>query len=247
MRNSKNAGFSLVELAVTLVVVGLLMAGLTSGAHLIQAAKLNKVISELTGYKTAVENFRLKYNGWPGDLANAASIWGAYAAGPPATGTSNGNGNNIVTGPTTEVVLAWQHLALANFITGSYTGRDAGTPDFVIDTNMPGSVIKSAHYLIEYNTDIFDTKGIFLQLGSNQTVALPWGSALTPADANIIDTKIDGGDGPVTGEIFFIRGDEVSADATKCVTGTFNVDASATALLADNTVSCRLILWLEKR
>lgn len=238
MSRKNNAAFSLIELAVTLVVIGILVAAITSGSHLLQAAKINKVISEIKGYSDGIENFRLKYNGWPGDLPNAANLWGAT--------TSNGNGNEQISGNTTESLLAWQHLTLGNFIVGSYTGLDAGTADFSVNVNVPPSVIKPAYYFLSYNGDIFNTKGNFLQLGTSQNDTSPWGSALTPSDAYIIDKKIDDGK-PTSGNIFFFRGDEVKSDDGFCVTGVFDTDNSADAILTDNTISCRLILWLDKK
>jgi len=242
---AKQKGFSLVELAITIVIVGLMVAGVTSGLHLMQAAKINQVISEITGYTKGVENFRLKYNALPGDFPVAASIWGAYAAGPPITGAHNGNGDEQISGDLTESLYAWRHLVLANMIIGDYSGADAGTPDYIAGTNVPSSqAYEGRHYFLSKFNNIFNTYGNILQFGSNQTDTKPWGASLTPADANIIDGKIDDG-APTTGDVFFFRGDEYAAINGSCVDDTWDA-ASANAILTDNTVSCRLIVWLTK-
>src|SRR4051812_33687590 len=126
----KNSGFSLIELAVTLVIAGLLAAGITGGMHLMQAAKLDKLITEITGYSTAVQNFRLKYNAWPGDMPNATTYWGLYNAGTNPEGTVNGDGNERIgaeaSGNLLESLRASQQMALGNFIAGHFTGVTNG-------------------------------------------------------------------------------------------------------------------------
>jgi prepilin-type N-terminal cleavage/methylation domain-containing protein len=57
------SGFSLLELSITLVIVGLATAAITSGTHLMQAAKLNNIIAEISGYVKATNSFKDKYKG----------------------------------------------------------------------------------------------------------------------------------------------------------------------------------------
>lgn len=240
-----NSGFSLLELSIVLVIIGLIIAGVMGGNHLLQAAKLNKVIAEIKGYAEAIYNFKEKYHAWPGDMPNATSYWGTYNAGTNPKGTVNGNGNELIEGNATERIRAWQQLSLADMITGYYTGVDAGTPDHEIGVNVPGSVLEGKHYFLHTaTTPHFGTTGQSLQLGSTKTNDLPWDAALTPADAYTIDKKIDDGK-PDSGQVYFFRGDEYLADTTKCVNP--NKDqASGTAILTDNTVSCRVWFWLQK-
>ncbi|MEJ0010791.1 MAG: prepilin-type N-terminal cleavage/methylation domain-containing protein [Alphaproteobacteria bacterium] len=60
--------FTLVELAIVLVIIGLLVGGVLVGADLITSAKINATVSDLQSYTTAATTFRDKYNGIPGDL-----------------------------------------------------------------------------------------------------------------------------------------------------------------------------------
>ena len=127
------SGFSLVELSIVLVILGLLVGGVLSGQSLIHAAELRSVIRDDQKYMAATQSFREKYNALPGDMANATSYWGAAAACPgvsttAAGGTCNGDGNNMITqaattaNPGNETLRYWQQLGLAGMIEGSFTG-----------------------------------------------------------------------------------------------------------------------------
>ncbi len=245
MKKNKNiSGFSLVELSVVLVVAGLTMAAITSGAHLLQAAKLNKTISEITGYVTAVNNFKDKHKAWPGDMTNATSYWGTYHVTNNPNGVVNGNGDEQIAGAFQgEPLYAWQEMALSGLIPGKYTGQDAGTPDFVAGVNLPGSSIAGSYFMLYYYPT-FGTTGNYLQLGSQQSNTQPNASVLSPSDTHVIDIKIDDGLA-TTGNFIGFRGDEFFGVAGKCVTSDHNT-ASANYILTDNTVSCRLGYWINK-
>lgn len=232
-------GFSLVELAITLVVIGMIVAAITAGGHLMQAARINKIISELAGYKEAVEDFQLKFHSFPGDMPNATNFW---------DDTVNGNGNEQIAGDLTERLRAWQHLSKAKIITGNYSGEEAGTPDFQIGINVPGSVIKEAYYLLGY-TQVYDATagrvGNGLQLVTTEDSADPSGSVLTSADARIIDKKLDEDADPAAGNIYVLRSDNLKATNDSCVSTNYVSATSADYVTSDKTTSCRLLLWLD--
>lgn len=171
---TSQSGFSLVELSIVLVILGLLTGGILGGQALIRAAELRAVPTEYSRHITAVQTFRDKYFSIPGDMNNAVKFWGAQAGATtdgadatctaldvssPATGTPtcNGNGNGRVFGysPTTtaaaaEIYRFWQHLANAGLIEGSFTGVlgttiGGSTPlATTIGTNVPRSRISTA-------------------------------------------------------------------------------------------------------
>src|ERR1700754_5054766 len=102
-------GFTLVELSIVLVILGLLVGGVLAGQSLIRAAELRSISTDTTQYRTALFSFREKYNALPGDMINATSFWGDRATGAESCadgaiangtpGTCNGNGNGMIGAP----------------------------------------------------------------------------------------------------------------------------------------------------
>jgi prepilin-type N-terminal cleavage/methylation domain-containing protein len=147
-------GFSLVELSIVLVILGLLVGGVLSGQSLIQAAQLRTVVTEHDRWIAATHTFRDKYFALPGDMTNATAFWGTLsgttcplAETAPAnttTGVCDGDGDGQITrGSTaaTEVFQFWKHLANAGMIEGNYTGiYGSGTSGSIGKTDtVPGS------------------------------------------------------------------------------------------------------------
>ena len=154
MHNSlrSRCGFTLVELSIVLVILGLLVGGVLTGQSLIRAAELRAVSKEFQTYQTAAMSFRDKYFGLPGDITNATAFWGqnTVCGGGAATGVCNGNGDGIVNDAgvangTNEVLQFWTQLALAGMIEGSYTGIAGPTHgnDSTAGINVPRSKISS--------------------------------------------------------------------------------------------------------
>jgi prepilin-type N-terminal cleavage/methylation domain-containing protein len=112
-------GFTLIEIAIVLVIIGLLLGGVLKGQELITSARVRNLISQQDGVKAAYFGFLDRFRALPGDYNQATTnITGA---------TQNGNNNgqitaNGVAGATVdEHILAWEHLSKAGFINGSYT------------------------------------------------------------------------------------------------------------------------------
>jgi prepilin-type N-terminal cleavage/methylation domain-containing protein len=155
-------GFTLVELAIVLVIIALLAGGLTVGQSMIAASRLRAVSTEAQNYITAIGTFQEKYAGLPGDITNATTFWGdnptacsntSIPDGSP--GTCNGDGNNITSLSTSpnanaENMQMWNQLASAGLIEGRYAGVNAASPDsngvYHIGTknyNVPSSAVKN--------------------------------------------------------------------------------------------------------
>lgn len=115
---SRHRGFTLVEIAIVLVIIGLLLGGVLKGQELITSARVRNLISQQDGVKAAFFGFQDRYRALPGDYSTAS----ANIKCPD--GCFNGDGNGYVdpvnTAGTVESILAWTHLASAGFLTGIY-------------------------------------------------------------------------------------------------------------------------------
>ena len=67
---TNNKAFSLIELSIVLIIIGLLVAGITGGQSLIESAKIKNLANEIDGWRKALLIFRVKNDRWPGDLDN---------------------------------------------------------------------------------------------------------------------------------------------------------------------------------
>lgn len=117
----KQSGFTLVEIAIVLVIVGLILGGVLKGQEMISNAKVRNIIDQTTAIQTAVYAFQDRYRALPGDFSSAAaSIQGVTGGANGGNGDGNGfiNSNN-------DRGLFWLHLASAGFITGNFDGAAA--------------------------------------------------------------------------------------------------------------------------
>jgi prepilin-type N-terminal cleavage/methylation domain-containing protein len=125
------SGFTLVEIAIVLVIIGLLLGGILKGQEMITQAKIKNIINDFNGLSAAMYSYQDRYRALPGDDLTAGTRWAGSFAG-------NGNGqfdaqggahtapevyNNVPTAvpaaTTPEVNLFWWHLRLAGFVPGS--------------------------------------------------------------------------------------------------------------------------------
>ena len=114
----KQTGFTLIEIAIVLVIIGLLLGGVLKGQELITSARVRNLISQQDGVKAAYFGFLDRFRALPGDYSQAV--------GNIALVTTNGNGNGQIRSIAAadvvdEFILVWEHLSRAGFINGSYT------------------------------------------------------------------------------------------------------------------------------
>ncbi|MBL8514437.1 MAG: prepilin-type N-terminal cleavage/methylation domain-containing protein [Betaproteobacteria bacterium] len=127
---SQQSGFTLVEIAIVLVIIGLLLGGILKGQELINSAKVKGLAQDFRNVQTALYGYQDRYKSIPGDHATAAtSINGATNATTPATSIGNGriDGAWNTTTNTDESLLFWQHIRLAGFMSGPTAVAD---PDY---------------------------------------------------------------------------------------------------------------------
>lgn len=203
----KEQGFTLVEISIVIVIIGFLIAGLLMGQSILRNSSVRAITAEAASYTLAISNFRDKYQALPGDFAGASSVW---------SGVSNGNGDGLITinisnANLAEQFLAWQHLAKAEMIKGSYTGAagSGGVRDRIYGSNVPASELKKAGWGL-ISVTLTDIAGGYTQIPYTAPDIVPnhvlWlgGSTVTatadsqnpvllPQEASDIDTKSDDG------------------------------------------------------
>ena len=117
-------GFTLIEVAIVFIVIGLLVGAAMKGQELITAARVREIIKQQEEYKTAYLGFVQRFAYPPGDYPRAtADIKGVAATGPCGNPEANGNGdgNNRIDAAGSEHTLVWEHLSRAGFLTIPYT------------------------------------------------------------------------------------------------------------------------------
>lgn len=241
-------GFSLVELSIAIVVIGLMIGGVFVGNVLIRSSELRAVISEIDKIKSALITFEEKYYGLPGDITNASSLW---------SGAANGDGDGLIEGNADasgnpESLAAWHHLSQAGLIPGNYTGISNTTTPYAVrmgtDQNIFASQFKAGLYYLwnaaSTGGDIFGvTYGNVIHFGSIATSdASPMGAIFSVTEAANIDKKIDDGVAN-TGSLLAVN--SVDHAGTDCSDSLGS--AGANYNYASSLIACRLFIFFDEK
>ena len=227
MDTMDRSGFSLVELSIVLVILGLLTGGVLTGQSLIRAAELRSVTSEVNEFKMAYNTFKGKYFSIPGDMPNAPQFWpvipttGAQRCDGVTLGFCDGGGEITSTGGY-ENLRAWQEFSLSGLLQGNYTGEPTGNvlnPN-TIDTNIPSSKIGGGWDIFRSSISNNKTHVMLGNIGTDiQFNTVP---VLSSEEMWNLDKKTDDGL-PDTGSITSFNG----TGASNCVdAGDYDLDSN---------------------
>lgn len=229
--DKNTSGFTLVEISIVLVVIGLIVGGILVGVDMVKSAELRGTISQVEKYNSAVNTFRIKYNGLPGDILQSyAAAFGLYTLSV-AVGSGTGDGSGLIEGggagltvPSGETLVFWRHLSDAGLIDGSFgtngnslivnaTGLvTANNTD--VASSLPPTKLTPRQFFTVYSVAGFNYYQILPVAQVSSPAAYTYGpSGITPVQAYNIDIKLDDGT-PNGGSVIAKSITAVDANAT---------------------------------
>ncbi|MBY0407535.1 MAG: prepilin-type N-terminal cleavage/methylation domain-containing protein, partial [Rickettsiales bacterium] len=164
----EEAGFTLLELSVVIVIIGLLVGGILVGRDLIKSAELRATVGQSDRYNTAVQTFKLKYNSIPGDMRRTeANAFGLFTLTGTATGRGDGNGlveggGTGATVPIGETLVFWRHMYEAGFVDGAFgvqadsvitTTGEVTTTVTTVEQSLPGTKVTPQNSFVVFSVN----------------------------------------------------------------------------------------------
>jgi prepilin-type N-terminal cleavage/methylation domain-containing protein len=136
----QQSGFTLVEIAIVLVIIGLLLGGVLKGQELINSAKAKSYAQDFRTIQSALYGFQDRFKGIPGDLVSASTKISGGATNATTTNAGNGQINGVWDTVTNadESCLAFQHMRLAGFLAGNTSGDCTSGASGYYQTNADG-------------------------------------------------------------------------------------------------------------
>jgi prepilin-type N-terminal cleavage/methylation domain-containing protein len=229
MIEKMNKGFTLIELAIVVVVLGILITGIIGGQSLIESAKKREVITGFTQLRTGLNAFKLEFDAIPGDMEDAYDYWGDDCSS--SEGRCNGDGDNKITSGNSnferycwsiqcEKCMFYKHMSLAGILNEKIDCINEGPFE---ENNSIRNPLKYKSYFFVSNRCIKDlgyydcdttseyTSGLYLMGGSTgpNEIEYPWvrcnfTGSFTPKQQKYIDEKLDDGK-PKTGKFVAVQ------------------------------------------
>lgn len=206
-----NRAFTLVELAIVLVIIGLIVGGVLVGQDLIALAGARSLMKQMEGYQAAVSTFRTKYNCMPGDCLNANDS----GLGPNGNGDGTigcGTGSGRLTDPSTTVCYNksfggmtnsnmvrstgepnyfFMHLSAAGLISDSISQNPGGNVSTSMDLYFPKAATGKGYlHVLTWSNVTYIRTGIFGTDASGNPLVMG-GGALSGQQAQYITQKLD--------------------------------------------------------
>lgn len=214
-----NRGFTLLEISIVIVIIGLLAGGILVGRDMMEAAEIRATITQIEKYNTATRTFMLKYNALPGDMPPATAA--AIGFKPRGVNPGQGDGDGVLAGSwvngtnsrcdesqsSGEVLLFWADLSQDNLIEGGFTDASADTPATYEGSDvaryMPKAKLGGDNYIYVYNENSVNHYGILAKPRAFAGVCGPsfvGTRGLSAMQAYNMDVKMDDGM-PQTGNV----------------------------------------------
>ena len=259
MKTKQQSGFTLVEIAIVLVVIGLLLGGILKGQQLINSARVRNLADQNSGVQAAYYGFIDRFRNLPGDMtpANACTQVGqkidvGNCATPANAPGGNGDGRILTVA---EAGAVWPHLSAAGFLNGTFTGQQVDTT-----TDLTAALYRTAvahggvppnafqgPILLAHMSDYIDTTAA--TRASVIRLAYSFGGNIPVPILRDLDQKLDNG----------VAGSGVLVSAVETAVGTagtfgavsdydattgddcMNADSPATWFVDSNNATCNAI------
>ncbi len=203
---AQQSGYTLVELSISIIIIGLLIGAITAGTTLMQQAEVRTIIADLRNFQTYYSTFKTTYDAVPGDFKAADTYWSGTTCHATVSTACNGDGDNLIrwrdvattaAGTGDEAGRALKHLSLSGImpfsigqLTATYAG---GLNELSTATQLipPSSSVNVASCIFfAYNTVAVATTTDAIGENASATgfLASPW--AATSKNAVFMGAKI---------------------------------------------------------
>lgn len=246
----KETGFTLIELSIVLVIIGLLVGGVMVGRDLIHASEVRAQVSQFEKFNTAVKTFKLKYQLLPGDMTFLQARQFSFTNSGGGAGDGNSNGLiNDLNGAIPIGALLWEpdlffvQLSEASLIEGKYSYVNT---HYYIGEQFPPAKIGTGG-ILAFSLSTGKLGYFFgLNVSLNNDIhfsAISTAGVITPYDASTLDLKMDDGI-PTSGRV---RSATVTASvpAYDVSDGTCSTASTSSYNVTSSAIACRLIVTAD--